>query len=250
MSKKILKYFIFLCAGFAVFNLLWLLAALALDIPALPSPQAVYASYSRAVKGGIYLHFWASMWRAVISLCISLVLGLLVGIAMGHSKKVNRLFAPLLYFSYPIPKLALIPIIMLLFGIGELPKIIIIVLIIVFQIIISVRDAVQAIPKEKYAMLTSLGASRLDKLRHITLPAILPQLFSALRVSIGIAFSALFFTETFGTDRGLGFYITDCWMRPNYKLMYFGILVLSLSGLLLFIIVDVAEKLMCRWNRR
>jgi NitT/TauT family transport system permease protein len=61
-------------------------------------------------------------------------------------------------------------------------------------------------------------------------------------------FSTLFFTETFGTDKGLGFFITDCWMRLDYPLMYFGIILLSLSGLGMFLMVDIADRYFCRWR--
>lgn len=242
------RYAAFILGGFLAFNLLWHLAAQLLELRALPAPLEVYAAWERALQGGLAAHLAASMSRAVSSLALALMLGLLLGIPMGCSRKVNRLLGPLLYFSYPVPKLALLPVLLLLLGIGEASKIAMIVLIIVFQIALSVRDAARAVPEEDYALLASLGAGFFAKLRHIVLPASLPAIFSSLRVSIGIVFSALFFTESFGADYGLGLYITDSQMRLDYPLMYFGIVILSLGALLLFLLVDAADRLFCRWR--
>lgn len=247
-TNKPLNYIVFILAGFLLFNIIWFVCAKLLDLKALPLPQDVYMSLPQAIENGITDHLLSSIQRVIIGLAISSILALSIGITMGYSKTVNRILGPLLYFTYPVPKLALLPIVMILFGIGETSKIIIIILIIVFQLIISIRDAVIAIPKEDYSVLTSLRASVFSQMKHITFPAILPTFLSALRVSVGIAVSALFFTETFGTDKGLGFYITDSWMRIDYIQMYFGIFVLSLSGFLLFLLLDILENIVCKWK--
>ncbi len=249
MSKTTFVYYAcFILGGFALFNIIWWITAYVLQLNALPMPQTVYGAWEKALSGGLWPHLAASMGRAVASLALALSIALLLGIPMGCNPKVDRLLGPLLYLSYPVPKLALLPVVMLLLGIGEASKITIIVLIIVFQLALAIRDAVRAVPDEDYALLTSLKANFWEKLRHIILPATLPAVFSSLRISIGIVFSALFFTETFGTDKGLGFYITDNQMRLDYALMYFGIIVLSLGALILFLLVDLADRILCRWR--
>lgn len=243
------RYARVIAGGFLLFNLLWLLLAAWLQMNALPMPQTVYAAWERALSSGVPGHLLASLGRALAGLGLALGIGLLLGVPMGYFRRSDRWLGPLIYFSYPVPKLALLPVLMLLLGVGEAPKIAIIVLIVVFQLILSIRDAVRAVPEEDYALLTSLGASFGQKLRHIILPATLPAIFSSLRVSIGIAFSALFFTETFGTSSGLGFYIIDNQMRLDYPLMYFGILALTLGAFLLFLLVDLADRICCAWRR-
>lgn len=248
-TKNILRYFGFLILGFILFNLIWYIASIYLALKALPSPFDVYKSYEVAFENGISDHIRASLRRIAIALGVSLLIALTIGVTMGYNRTVNKILSPLVYFSYPLPKLAILPVIMILFGIEDTSKIIIIVLIIVFQLTINIRDAVRNIPKEDYDILTSLHATILQKIIHITLPAILPEIFSSLRVALGIALSALFFTETFGTDRGLGFYITDSWMRIDYIQMFFGILTLSFMGLILFILLDIADQLVCKWRK-
>ncbi len=246
--KGIYNYIIHILAGFLLFNLIWYILAFALHLKVLPYPLEVYAGYSNAIDNGIGEHLLASLWRTVFGMIIASVIALLFGLSMGYNRTIDKIFGPLLYFSYPIPKLALLPIVMIIFGIGEISKIIFFELIIVFQLILTIRDSVKAIPKDDYGVLISLRANNINKLRHITLPAILPFFLSSLRVSLGIAMSALFFTETFGTDKGLGFYITDSWMRIDYIQMYFGIFVLSLSGFILFLFLDLLEKYFCKWK--
>lgn len=247
--KYIYGYFGYILGGFILFNIIWYLLALGLDLKALPSPLEVYSSYDKAIESDIVGHSLASLQRIFISIGISLLIALFLGLWMGHSKRMNKFFGPLIYFSYPIPKLALLPIIMTLFDLGETSKIIVVVLIVVFQLIITIRDSVINIPRENYHMLIAFGANNLQKMRYITIPAILPDVFSSLRVALGIATSALFFIETFGTDKGLGFYITDSQMRVDYPQMYFGIITLSLIGFVLFLLVDLCDRIFCRWKQ-
>ena len=234
--------------GLIIFHLIWFFAALIIDKRALPSPIEVYPILNDAFAKGMGSHLIASIVRIAEGLVISLIIGLPIGLCMAESPKINKLLSPLLYLTYPIPKLALLPVIFLLMGIGEPAKITMIVLIIVFQIIISTRDAGVNIPRENYHVLSSLGANQWQKLRLITLPAIIPDLLTAIRISIGTAISVLFFTETYGTTKGMGFYIVDSWMRISYVEMYAGILILSFLGFLLFFLLDILEEKFCKWK--
>ncbi|NLO71356.1 MAG: ABC transporter permease [Porphyromonadaceae bacterium] len=235
--------------GVLTFNVLWLFFSLIFQNKALPNPIYVYEIMPKTIAAGMGEHIWASLRRVLIGTSISLFFGLIGGMLTALSKKANRIFEPLLYLSYPIPKLALLPIIMIVFGIGETTKIVMIILIIVFQLMISIRDAVRRIPKENYYVLSSLGAGKLQYTHHVILPGILPDVFSALRITVGIAISVLFVTETFGTDKGLGFFIVDAWMRLDYLTMYAGIVAISIIGFLLFLVIDVADAVFCRWDK-
>lgn len=238
-----------LIVGVVGFNILWWVVAVVFQNKALPNPIDVFAILPQTMTDGMASHAIASLRRVVIGTAIAMAIGLVFGILTAKSKQLNTIIEPLLYLSYPVPKLALLPIVMILFGLGETTKIIMIVLIIVFQLIISIRDAVRRIPKENYYVLSSLGAKPIHYIRHIVLPGILPELFSALRVTVGIAISVLFVTETFGTDEGWGFFIVDAWMRLDYLTMYAGIVTISIIGFVLFLLIDVADALFCRWNK-
>jgi NitT/TauT family transport system permease protein len=245
--KPIQKIKIFI-QGFLMFNVLWYIIALAANTRVLPKPTVVYISLNKLYGEKLYLHIGASLYRVAAGLAISLMIGISIGLLMAYSKKWNKLLNPLVYFTYPIPKTALLPAVMLLFGLGDISKITIIVLIVVFQVIVSVRDSVLNISPEVYNPMRSLGASRLQKFRHITVPAILPELLTNIRLSVGTSLSILFFTEGYGTQYGIGYYILDAWTRIDYIGMYAGILVISLLGFALFISKDILEEIVCKWK--
>lgn len=234
--------------GFLIVNVLWYILAVIVDMRVLPTPIAVYMNMGNLYDNRFPLHVLVSLYRIVWGLGISLVLGVSIGLIMAYSKTWNKVLNPLVYFTYPIPKTALLPVAMLLLGLGDASKISIIVLIVVFQVIVAVRDAVLNIPSETYNPIKSLGASRLQIFWYITLPAILPALLTNLRLSIGTALSILFFAEAYGTQYGIGYYILDAWTRIDYYGMYAGIVVISLLGFILFILTDVLEEAVCKWK--
>jgi NitT/TauT family transport system permease protein len=186
----------------------------------------------------------------IAGVVLSVIVGIPIGLCMGYFVKWDRALSPLIYLTYPIPKIALLPVVMLLFGLGELSKILMIFLIIVFQVIVAVRDGVKSIPKETYYPLYSLGAGFMDVFREILMPASLPKFLTSIRVAMATAISVLFFTETFGTQYGMGYFIMDAWMRVNYLEMYSGIVVLSSIGLILFGAIDYLDQKICHWQYR
>jgi len=234
--------------GFVILIILWYTVSLILKLSIIPSPFAVFINIVQIFKAKIEIHVLYSLRRILEGIAISILIGVPLGFIMGYFEKVDKVLSPLMYFAYPIPKIALLPIIMVLFGLGEASKLIMIVLIIIFQIIITSRDAVKDIPQETFRSLQSLGASKLQIFTEIVAPASLPEVLTATRLALGTAISILFFTETFGTKYGMGYFIMDSWMRVNYLDMYSGIIVLSFIGFCLFISIDIAEKRICSWR--
>ncbi len=234
--------------GFIILNILWYVCAIIMNSRILPSPDKIYLHLPELFKDGFYIHILASLYRVFVGLLLSFIIGSTIGLIMGYSKRFNKILNPLVYFAYPIPKTALLPVVMTLYGLGDGSKITIVVLITVFQVIVSVRDAVINVEKVNYNPLISLGASRMQKFYHVTLPAILPEVLTNTRLSIGTALSVLFFAEAYGTSMGIGYFIQDAWTRINYIDMYSGIVILSILGLILFIILDCVESRVCRWK--
>jgi NitT/TauT family transport system permease protein len=228
---------------------LWWLAALYMQLPIVPTPDKVFVKLSHVFIDAIAIHAAYSLWRIAAGLVLAVLIGFPLGTLMGYVGRADRYLAPLVYLTYPIPKIALLPILMLLAGVGELSKIIMIFLIIVFQVVIAVRDGIRTIPEETYYLLYSLGASFRQVLRDVIFPAAMPKFITAVRVAMATAISVLFFTETFGTQYGMGYFIMDAWLRVNYLEMYAGIMVLSMLGLCLFGLIDLVEDHLCRWQR-
>lgn len=247
---KIIKRCMVFLLGFLSVNLVWLIAYLLTDTTVIPSPLLVYQNFDHVIKDHMYIHILYSLKRISFGLLLSLMIGIPIGIIIAYSKKINRILYPFIYFCYPIPKTALLPIAMLLLGMRDGSKVLIIFLVIVFQVIVSVRDSIGAIDPTMYQVIQSTGANPLQIIWHITLPAILPHLFTTLRVSIGAAVSILFFVEGYGTKYGLGYYILDAWSRINYIQMYIGIITIAIIGFLLFVSIDYLSCQLCKWNHQ
>jgi NitT/TauT family transport system permease protein len=226
----------------------WWLLSLATGGMVVPDPPTVLRRFVELAPSVMGLHALSSLARIGCGLAAALMTAVPFGLAMGRSRAVDRAFAPAAYLLYPVPKIALLPVVMLLFGLADASKVTIVFLVLFFQILVSVRDAARDIPEPYFLSLRSLGAGRRQAARFVTWPAVLPQVLSALRVGTGTALAVLFFAETFGTRQGLGYFVVESWMRLAYPDMYAGILALGLTGLLLFVLIDALQRRACRWQ--
>lgn len=233
-----------------VLLLIWQFLAMLLDQPILPSPLAVSAALSKElVNGELLEHLLASLWRVFASTALAIALAAPAGLILGQSERLNSVLSPVIYLLYPIPKVVLVPIILLFFGIGDLPKIVIIFLILFFQILVLVRDQAAGIRIELIQSVRSLGAGRRALFRFVYLPASVPAILTALRQSVGTAVAVLYVAELFATQKGLGYYIyLNGSTLFNYPAMYAGIVALSLMGLSLYFSVDWLESRLCAWQ--
>jgi len=235
-------------AGIALV-MMWQLAALLVDEPILPGPIRVSQELVKELGGELPGHFLVSAWRVMASILLSIALAAPAGLILGQSKRLDRLFAPFIYMLYPIPKVVLVPIVLLLFGIGDVPKIIIIFLILFFQILVLVRDSALSIDPRTLLSVRSLGAGRRAMFRYVYLPASLSAILTALRQSVGTAVAVLYIVELIATRKGLGYYINlNGNTLFNYPTMYAGVVAMSLLGLGLYFAVDRLEHALCPWK--
>jgi ABC-type nitrate/sulfonate/bicarbonate transport system permease component len=248
-DTSITKLILRLLAGFFSFLLLWELLYVLLDTHTIPSPVDTIL-YMLTVWDKLLWHSLASLLRVLSAIGISVLFGVPAGILLGMNKTCKRLLSPLLYFIYPIPKVAFLPVFMLLFGLGNASKIILIIWIIVFQIMLSIRDGVEQINPFYFKVMDSFCVTIWQRYRYLILPAILPQIFSGLRISIGISLASLFFAENYATVYGIGYYILSAWTKMNYVEMFGGILALGFLGIMLFLILDRLEARLVPWTER
>ncbi|MFC1997114.1 ABC transporter permease [Chloroflexota bacterium] len=235
---------------FAIIAILigWQLLTWVIDRPILPGPIVVLQTFLSELTNGLLAHLIASLWRVVASTALAISLAAPAGLVMGQSTRVNAIFNPIVYLIYPIPKVVLVPILLLIFGIGDLSKILIIFVILFFQILVLVRDQAANLRPELLQSVRSLGAGRRALYRFVYLPASLPAILTALRQSVGTAVAVLYIAELFATQKGLGYYIyLNGSTLFNYPAMYAGILAMSLLGLGLYFSVDWLEKRLCPW---
>jgi ABC-type nitrate/sulfonate/bicarbonate transport system permease component len=237
-----------LLAGLGIL-VIWQLAAILINRAILPSPSVVLEVFFREVRGELPGHFFASLWRVIAGMLLSVVTAVPAGLAIGGSKQLNRVFSPVIYLLYPIPKVVFVPVVLLFLGVGDIAKITVIFLILFFQIVVLVRDQAAGLAPQLMQSLRSLGAGRRALFRFVYLPASLPAILTALRQSIGTAVAVLYIAELFATRRGLGYYIYyNGSTLLDYPAMYAGVLAMSLLGLGLYFTVDWMERKLCPWK--
>ena len=235
--------------GFLSFLILWELLHLILKTHTVPAPFETFI-YMLKVPVKLLKHCGASVLRVGIAISISLIIGIPVGIILGVNETCKKIFSPLLYFIYPIPKVAFLPVFMILFGLGNTSKIILVIWIIIFQIMLSVRDGVDQISPVYFKVMDSFCVSRKQRYKYLILPAVFPHIFSGLRISIGISLASLFFAENYATTYGIGYYILSAWTKMNYIEMFSGIVALGFVGIILFKILDKVEKICAPWLKQ
>ena len=227
----------------------WWGVSLLAATPFLPSPGAVFARLAALAAGEVlWRHLAASLARVLAAVGTAFAAAVPLGIAAGRSRTLDRLVTPFTYLLAPVPKIALLPVVMLLAGLGELSRVLVVFLVLFFQILVAARDGSRAVPNAYYLSLISLGARPRHRLRCVTWPAVLPSLFTALRVGIGTALAVLFFAETFGTRWGLGYFVVESWMRMAYTDLYAGVAAFGVLGLALTRLADAAARRACRWQ--
>jgi NitT/TauT family transport system permease protein len=234
--------------GAVAFLLLaWAALAAAVDNQALPGPWPTLTDFVRLFPTELWPNMAVSGARVLAALLISLV-AVPIGLVVGRSPRVDAVVAPVVYLTYPIPKVVFLPVLLVLLGIGDASKVSLIALILFFQILVTARDAAKSIPPDSVLSVRSLGAGRWDVFRHVTFPAALPEIFTALRISVGTAIAVLFFSETVAGTSGLGWYILDAWSRLDYPAMYAGIVAMGLLGVVFYEVLEVIERRVSRWR--
>ncbi len=240
MKKK--ATFLSTFIGILMFFGLWQLMALIVHRPILPSPIVVVPLFLQNMQGDLGLHFLASAARVFAAVFLATIFAAPLGLALGQMPKVDRIISPLIAIIYPIPKIIFLPVIYVLMGISDFSKITLIALIIFFQILVVVRDEASGLKQELILSVKSLGAGRRALFRYVYLPAAVPAVLTALRISVGTAVAVLFIAEQSLTSYGLGYYIViETYQVLLYPEMYTGIMGMGLLGVLLYFSIYAVE---------
>lgn len=235
----------------SVFGLLilWKLAAEWAALDMLPPPEIAFAEFGHAVKSPrFWSHFLASSFRVICAMSAAWLIGFPVGILIGYYRLLDQFLSPVIFLTYPIPKIVLLPVFLVVFGLGDFSRIFIIALIIGYQILVATRDSVLQVNSRYLDAFRSMGGGPIETITHVLIPAALPQGFTALRIGAGTAVAVLFFVESFATESGLGFFIMDSWGRFDGGRMFVGIMGMSLLGVLLVEVIDYLERTFCAWK--
>jgi NitT/TauT family transport system permease protein len=250
MKRDLARY----VTSFAIMLLLWWLGSISVDFffsgpqsSILPNPIRAFSTLINN-WGAIWPNFVQSGIRLVISLTSAILVGASVGLVIGFEEKISNFASPILYLVYPVPKIVFLPVILILFGLGDLSRIIFIFLVAVFQVMLSARDAAKNISPRWIKAVRSSGGNKLQIYRHVVIPATLPSVLSSARISIGLGIAALYLAELSYTNVGLGYYINNSWKVFAYSNVFAGILAFAALGLGLYAVIEALERALCRWN--
>jgi len=205
--------------------------------------------FFQKLGGELGIHLLISAARVVAAILAAMAIAVPAGLGLGQIRSLDRLFSPLIYIVYPIPKIVFLPVILVLVGSGDDSKVLLVGMILFFQMLVVVRDQAAQLRPETIASVRSMGAGRRALFRFVYLPACIPAVITALRISIGTAIAVLFIAETYATNTGLGYYIVvESWGALRYADMYAGVLAMSLLGLVLYFLVDWLDRRLCPWR--
>jgi NitT/TauT family transport system permease protein len=240
-------------ASLALLFLFWEIASLVIlkvkGVEYLPNPIKAVAEMHR-LGPLLFRNFWTSAWRLVLAILIAFFTGYPLGLLVGHERWLDRLISPMIYIVYPIPQVAFILLLFLVFGIGNPVKVAIVALALFFQLLVSARGAAKEIDPEHVTSVLSAGASRFQVYWHVVIPETLPSILTSLRVSVGLGMAFLYIAEISGSVSpgrgGLGAFIWGA--KYNTTQQVAGILAMALLGLLLYVIIDIIERIVCRWR--
>jgi ABC-type nitrate/sulfonate/bicarbonate transport system permease component len=213
----------------------------------LPGP---FDTLSQVIKNAQELqrHFFASAWRLLLAILIALATAVPIGLVVGRERILDRFFSPVIYIAYAIPQVALILFFFVVFGTGSATMVAMVALALFFQVLVSARGAAKNVAVEHLTSVLSAGATRWQVYRHVILPASLPSILTSVRVSIGLGIAFLYIAETNAAlGNGLGAYIKR-YMLFQRDRAFAGIVAMALLGLFLYILIDVIERVACRWK--
>ncbi len=233
------------------FFVLWEVACRVLKVSTfvLPPPSAIWAAMVQ-FQGPLWRNALHTLWMTSAGFGLSVVFGILLGLIVGSSRVLYAGLNPLLVGFNSIPKVAVVPILVIWFGVGWLPPVLTAFVISFFPIVVNMATGLATIEPETEDVMKALGANRLDIMWKVGIPRSLPYLFGALKVSITLAYVGSVIGEQNASNVGLGNLITRASADFNVPLIFAALIVLAILGVFLVVIVDLVEARTTKWARR
>jgi len=221
----------------------------------LPSPIAVWHKFSLAWSDGVANatlteHALASLSRVFGAFALACVTAIPIGVFMGVNRFARGLFDPPIEFYRPLPPLAYLPLIIIWFGIGEFPKVYLIFLAIFAPMAIAARAGVRSVSIEQIHAAYAMGGTRGQIVRHVILKAALPEIFTGMRIGIGVGWTTLVAAEMVAADRGLGFMVLNAAQFLASDTVIMGIAVIGAFAFTFDLLVRWLEKWAIPWKGR
>ncbi|MBY4229858.1 ABC transporter permease [Rhodococcus sp. 05-2255-1e] len=215
----------------------------------LPSPGRVLTQ-GWAQREAIAENAAATLQVTLVGFAVSLVLAWLLAIAVDFSPWLRRAFVPLFVVSQTLPIIAIAPLLIIWFGFGLLPKILVIALATFFPMAIGLIEGFAAADRDARALLSTMGAGRWQQFRYVRLPSALPRFFTSLRIGITYAVVGAIFAEYAGATAGLGIYMSQQKNSFRTDLVLAAVAVTAVISVLLFVSTFVVERVVAPWARQ
>lgn len=227
----------------------WDLAIRVFHVPAyLVPPPAEVAKTFAAEWRMLLTESLPTIWATLGGFVASVLIGVPLAMIIAYSTTVEGFLYPLLVFSQSIPKVAIAPLFVVWFGFGLLPKVIVAFLLGFFPIVVSTVMGFKSLEPEMVDLARSMGSSRWKMFFKISLPNALPSIFSAMKVSVTLAVVGAVVGEFVGSNAGIGYVLQKANGNLDLPLMFAALIVLSLIGVLLFVVLDVLERVAVPWH--
>jgi NitT/TauT family transport system permease protein len=211
-----------------------------------PSLIAV-AFFTMLADGEIQAHLSITLFRVFAGFLIGTIPGIAVGLLMGASEKIRLLLDPVVAAIYPIPKLAIFPLFMIIFGIGELSKIMAVAIGCFFLVLINAMAGVRNINRVYFEVAKNYGAKKRQLFTRVILPASLPLIFTGIRLALGTSLIVVVGVEFVSANYGIGALIWNAWETFEIEKLYVGIFLCAVLGILFTVILKWAEKRITPW---
>src|SRR6266851_2089962 len=233
--------------------LLWEIAARvgAVDARFFPPPSRILVTLVALIETGVlWANTWASLQRLFWGSLIGGVPALLLGVVMGIYRPIRAALEPLVAATYPVPKSAILPLILLIFGLGEASKIAMVAIGVFYPVLINSMAGVLEIDKIYLDVGRNFRASRWQVFRTIALPGALPLIMSGIKLGVGMGLILIAIAEMVGAKSGLGFMIWNAWEILSVETMYVGLVVIAVLGFLFSFSLDEIERFVLPWKER
>jgi len=235
----------------AVLLILWELVCIVFDIPefVLPKPSRVAVVLVQNF-GAIWFHAQHTLYTTLAGFAIAVGFGMVLGVLVGSSQLIYQGLYPVLVGFNSVPKVALVPLLVVWFGIGTVPAVITAFLLSFFPVAVNVATGLATLEPELADVLRALGASRLDIIRKVGLPRSLPYFFASLKVAITLAFVGSVIAETLASDQGIGTLVEQASANFKVPLVFAGLVVVAALGIAMYALFAYIERRTTKWAIR
>ena len=221
----------------------------------LPSPAAVFQQFHEYLTGAandkpLWQHFVASVGRVFAAFALAVLTAVPVGIAMGMSRVARGIFDPPIEFYRPLPPLSYLPLIIIWFGIDELPKVLLIYLSCFAPLALAARSGMKGASQEQINAAYSMGASYAQVIRHVILPSALPEILVGMRIAIGFGWTTLVAAEMVAANVGLGQMVLNASNFLRTDIVIMGIVVIGAVAYLFDLLMRWVERRLVPWKGR